>query len=267
MDFNKHYFLVILLVTIVACNEQSEPHFVQSVYPTSDILPENLLRMYVTFSRPMKTLNNLEKIKLIDKNGDVVENVFFNNVYELWDTEQKQLTLLLDPSRVKTGLKANIRLGQALSSGNTYQLVIEGLEDVNHQKMKSSFIKEFTVTEADLTPPDIGTWALVLPKPKTEKALVIKFPNMLDYFSLHQRLVVTNAEKNVVEGKVHIGKQEKEWLFIPDSVWKEGDYFLYVNTRLEDPSGNNLNGLFDHKVGTLNYEKEGKTINIPFKIN
>ncbi len=33
------------------------------------------------------------------------------------------------------------------------------------------------------------------------------------------------------------------------------------------PSGNNLNGLFDHKVGSLKNDKEGETVTIPLQVN
>ncbi|MDT0607725.1 hypothetical protein [Croceitalea rosinachiae] len=266
MNFYKGFFLILVFCTSAACNEKSNHPFVQAVYPSSDKLPDNLLRIYIKFSKPMKTVNNLEKIKLMDGEGNIIENVFFNNVYELWNKEQKQLTLILDPARVKTGLHANMKYGRALIPGQNYKLIIDNIEDVNHQKMITAYTKKFTVESSDLTPPDIDSWNLGVPKSNTKDYITVYFPSMLDYFSLEQRLVVTDAEKNVIKGDVSIGKHEKSWLFTPDSFWREGEYFLFINTRLEDPSGNNLNGLFDHKIGALKYEKEGTTLSIPFQI-
>ncbi|MEM7513074.1 MAG: hypothetical protein AAF388_19250, partial [Bacteroidota bacterium] len=38
---------------------------ISAIYPSADTLPENLLRMYIQFSSPMKTVGNLEKIQLL----------------------------------------------------------------------------------------------------------------------------------------------------------------------------------------------------------
>lgn len=40
----------------------------------------------------------------------------------------------------------------------------------------------------------------------------------------------------------------------------------FINTRLEEPSGNNPKGLFDYKIGNLKYTKEGAIEKIPFTI-
>jgi len=67
---------------LTACNKQGDKPVVLAVYPTSNEVPENLLRMYIEFSQPMKTVGNIEKIKLIDEHKNEVKNVFFNNVHE-----------------------------------------------------------------------------------------------------------------------------------------------------------------------------------------
>lgn len=262
----KSYLIFIGLMVLTACNKEIGRPFVQAVYPTSKVLPENLLRIYIQFSKPMKTIDNIEKIKLIDAAGNEVKNVFFNNTQELWNKEQTQLTLILDPARVKTGLKANEALGHAIQPNKNYTLVIDGLEDVNHQKMKTSFKKDITIEKADLTIPKTADWKLDIPKANSTNSFVINFPHMLDYNSLKQRLIITDTKNNPVKGIISIKNQETQWSFQPKQTWKAGSYILYVNTRLEDPSGNNLNGLFDHKIGSLKYKKEGVIEKIPFTI-
>ena len=264
---SKFSFLIIIAVALTACHQQVNTPVVQAVYPSSDVVPENLLRMYVQFSHPMKTTGNLEKIKIVDKQGHEVKHVFFNNVYELWNSEQTQLTLILDPARVKTGLNANESWGRAIKPDNTYQLVIEGLQSANHQTMKIPFKKKIRVEKADLQVPDLKKWKMKLPKANSKEAFTVQFPQMLDYNSLKQRLIVTDSAKKPLKGSTSIRKFETEWQFQPALPWKVGSYRLYVNTRLEDPAGNNLNGLFDHKMGTLKYNREGVIEMIPFEIN
>lgn len=259
-------FYVFLLLLLTACSTQTEKPYVQAVYPTSNVLPENLLRLYVQFSQPMKTTGNIEKIKLIDEQGKEVPDVFFNNVYELWNKEQTQLTLILDPARVKTGLKINESLGRAIEASRNYKLIIENLENIHHEKMARSFQKRIRVEEVDLIIPESENWNLVIPKAKTKTNFVVEFPQILDYNSLKERLLVTDSENHRIEGIISIKNQETEWNFQPTKTWESGDYILHVNTRLEDPSGNNLNGLFDHKTGSLKYRKEGIVKKIPFTI-
>lgn len=240
---------------------------VTQVFPSADTLPENLLRLYVLFSEPMKTVGNLEHIKLIDPEGNAIEGAIFNNVYELWSPDQKQLTLLFDPSRVKSGLAANESMGRALVPESTFELRIENLENTRHEKLEKPFVKRFFVTAADTLSPDTDRWNLILPKSQTREVLKIKFEDIIDQLSLHQRIAVVTSRKDVVEGKITLAENEKEWNFKPNQPWQQGDYFVYVNARLEDPAGNNLNGLFDHNVGSLKYEKEGENIRIPFYVS
>lgn len=222
--------------------------------------------MYVQFSQPMKTIGNLEKIRLIDAQGNDIHGAIFNNVYELWDQNQELLTLLLDPARVKTGLEANKSMGRALRSGNTYQLIIEGLEDINHQKMKERFVKEINIVGADTIAPATDLWVIKTPRARSLSELEIKFPDMLDWISMQHRLIVKDYGQEIVQGSISIAEKERCWKLTPKKPWEPGNYTLHINARLEDPSGNNLNGPFDHKSGSLQYESEDEVVELSFTI-
>ena len=237
-----------------------------AVFPSSDTLPENLLRMYIHFSKPMKTVGNLENIKLLDNKGQEVDGAIFNNVYELWDKTQKNLTIIFDPARVKTGLKANAQMGSALQVGKRYTLRIGQLEDVYSNPLASTFTKSFFVNEADKIAPKIENWKVIIPKINSKTPLIIEFPSMLDHLSLLQRLQLTDSKNQPIDGQVEIKNQETTWHFNPTREWLAGNYILYVHARLEDPAGNNLNGLFDHKIGTLKYAQEEEIEQLNFKI-
>ena len=263
-------FLLNFILLLLACTSPEkiteELPSVTAFYPSSDTLPENLLRVYVQFSKPMKTVGNLEKIKLEDAKGKEIEGAIFNNVYELWDASQQQLTLIFDPGRVKTGLNAHERMGRALKVGQTYRLRIEGLEDVNHQPLSESYTKTFFISSADTIAPNLDKWTLISPPLKTREPLKLQFPDMLDQYSLQGRLVITDVNNKPIQGKINVGPSEKSWQFIPTQNWQAGEYFLYANARLEDPAGNNLNGLFDHKIGSLKSNREGETLRLEFKV-
>ncbi|MEM8897461.1 MAG: hypothetical protein AAGC85_05125 [Bacteroidota bacterium] len=205
----------------------------------------------------MKPVGNLEKIQLLDEKGNEVIGAIFNHVYELWNHEQTQLTILLDPSRVKMGLRSHEERGRALVRGKRYQLVIGALEDVKGRRT-TPFTKSFMVEAEDVMPPNTDSWVFKMPKAGSKNPLMIKFPQMLDRLSLVQRLRLTDHNSQPVEGRIEIVNGETEWHFHPKDSWIAGQYIMYVHARLEDPSGNNLNGLFDHKPGMLKNEFEGK---------
>ncbi|MEO0754423.1 MAG: hypothetical protein AAFY85_06450, partial [Pseudomonadota bacterium] len=76
---------------------------VEDIYPTSDVLPANLLRFYVYFSEPMQRSAALEHVTLRSvSTGKAVTGAFFQSRYDLWSTDGRRLTLLLDPGRVKS---------------------------------------------------------------------------------------------------------------------------------------------------------------------
>ena len=205
-------------------------------------------------------------IKLLDAQGQEVEGVFLSTIEELWDPGQTQWTLLFDPGRVKTGLQAHERMGRALEVGRSYELVIDGLEDVHHGVMQGAYIKTIHVAEADTLSPEIEKWAITSPPAWSTSPLTVSFQGIMDQFSLQQRLVVVDQENQPVPGEIEVGHNEAQWLFRPEEAWVPGTYRLLVNARLTDPSGNSLNGLFDHKEGTLRYAKEGEVLEVPILI-
>ncbi len=258
-------FTFVAFLCLGCANERTTPT-VTAIYPSSDTLPENLLRMYVRFSQPMKTVGNLENIQLLDDSGQKGEGAIFNYVHELWDTEQKQLTFLFDPARVKTGLNANESFGRALQPGRSYRLLIKDLADVNHRKMSQAIIKEMKISAADTLAPAIDRWEIIVPEAQSKMPLIVRFPDMLDQQSLKYRLKVVTSSGKAISGTVRLGEQEKSWTFTPAQKWGRGDYQLLVNGRLEDPAGNNLNGLFDHKVGSRKYVREGEILYKEFTV-
>ncbi|GAA4278685.1 hypothetical protein [Aquimarina mytili] len=247
--------------------QKMTPLEVSTIYPTADTLPENLLRAYIEFSQPMKTTNNLEHIKLINSKGEEIKGAIFNNAYELWDTSQKRLTIIFDPARVKTDLVANKNLGRALQPGEQFSIKIDSLQDIYGQKLQQTYIKTFNVVNQDTISPNVNDWTFELPKSNTKKPLQIQFKAAIDRMSLFSRIGLIDKDEKPIKGKIEIKNNEKGWYFVPESKWKTGEYQIIVNSRLEDPSGNNLNGLFDHKVGSLKSEKEGELISIRIKIH
>lgn len=80
---------------------------VTEVYPTTDKVPANLLRLYVHFSAPMSRRAVNDYVHLFDFNGIEVSLPFVEIETGLWDRNQQRLTLFFHPGRIKRGVGPN----------------------------------------------------------------------------------------------------------------------------------------------------------------
>ena len=98
---------------------------VTRVAPSGDKLPENLLKFYLHFSSPMGRGEVYDRVRLLRDDGKAVDFPFLRLGEELWDPTGTRLTLLIDPGRIKRGLKPREQFGPVLEAGRTYTLVID----------------------------------------------------------------------------------------------------------------------------------------------
>ena len=106
------------------------------VYPSADVLPENLLKFYVHFSAPMGSGRSYEHIHLLDEANRPVDLPFLELAEELWSADLLRLTLLIDPGRIKREVKPLEDVGPALVAGRRYTLVISsGLRDAQGHRL------------------------------------------------------------------------------------------------------------------------------------
>jgi hypothetical protein len=217
-----------------------------AIFPSQDTVPENLLKLYFEFSQPMTEEKALQHIFLTDMKGDTIPNVFLELHPELWNEDNTILTLWLDPGRIKRDLQPNKRLGLPLIAGKQYKMVIaKGWEDKLGAKSEQVYTKTFWVTHRDEQYPETSTWQLDIPAVNTQKSLKIHFKEAMDYILLKNTIQITDANGNIVLGKVEIEDEEKIYSFTPDKPWTEKKYKIKTEARLEDLAGNNLNRLFD----------------------
>jgi hypothetical protein len=219
---------------------------VDHVYPSTEILPENLLKFYVHFSAPMSRGQIYQHIQLKDNNGKAIELPFLELSEELWDPKMIRLTLFIDPGRIKRGVLPLEEIGPALEEGKTYTLVIASdLKDGNGNPLKESFQKKIKIGRPDRDPPDHKAWKIQPPKPGTRESLVVSFPEPMDH-ALAQRLILVTFESGEpVEGSTGLEDQERRWIFAPTAPWRRGTYKLVIQTTIEDLAGNNIGKPFD----------------------
>lgn len=101
-------------VVSAAATATVSPTRVVAVYPTAPEIPENQLRLYISFSAPMSLTAAVDHVKLLDEAGHDVEAPFLPIDVELWNADRTRFTLLFDPGRVKTGILPNEHMGRAL---------------------------------------------------------------------------------------------------------------------------------------------------------
>ena len=121
-----------------------EPTVVKAVYPSGDVLPENLLKFYVHFSAPMAQGDAYSFVRLLDEEGEEVDYPFVQLGQELWDRSGTRITFLLDPGRIKRGLRPREELGPILYAGKKYELIVDGTwPDARGRPLAATFRKPF----------------------------------------------------------------------------------------------------------------------------
>lgn len=214
---------------------------VSQIYPTADLLPENLLKFYLYFSAPMSGGHIYEHIQLANDRGQPVELPFLEIDEELWSPDMTRLTLFLDPGRIKRGVKPLEEVGPALEAGKSYSLTISSnWLDARGVPLKQSFQKEFRVTDSDREPPDLAAWKITPPKSGTRDPLHITFSDPLDH-----ALALRMIRLLDVPGNATLSQHEKLWSFTPAESWRAGQHRLFVQSTIEDLAGNNIGKPFE----------------------
>ncbi len=239
------------------------------IYPSQDTLPENLLKFYFVFSRPMVEGHSLQYISLLNQQGDTLPRTFLNLQPELWNAEKTILTLWLDPGRIKRDLQPNKLLGAPLTQGERYKLVVSN-QWPNDQgtTLKQNYTKNFVVTTRDMTSPSIKHWQIKAPQKGTLHPLEVNLKETLDYILLQNAVQIADTQGHIIEGNIQLSDEERKWEFTPSKPWPIGEYALQIESRLEDPAGNNLNRLFDRDItNTKDTPSPKKVFELKWRVN
>ncbi len=243
------------------------------IYPTTNVLPENQLKVYIYFSAPMRASNGLPYVKLVDEVGSEVESAFLplGEVLGtgLWDPSRQRYTVFFDPGRIKQGLVLSDELGRSVTEGARYTLLIDNAwPDANGNPLTEGFQKEFRVGPPDTEPIDLTRWDLSrLPSNSTHEPLVMSFPEPLDHGLLGRALSVITRAGDRLEGEIQISEGETRWAFIPHETWARGEYSILVSSFLEDLAGNRIGAPFEiSALEPVDTRPEGDFSAIPFSI-
>jgi hypothetical protein len=255
-----------MTLTFFGAVEQQPDPAVLAVFPSADVLPENQLKFHIQFNSSMATGEIYNRVKLINSKGKIVEKAFLLLDQELWDNEMTVATILLDPGRIKRGLRPNMEMGTALKRNEKYTLQIDGgWRDVNGNLTKQGFQKVFTCSEPDRSMPDHESWDVLSPV-SSVSPLLIELREAMDFVILPESFIVLDGLGHKVSGKFELRQNESTVAFTPDVEWKDGDYTLYINPLLEDLAGNNLNRLFDEDISERTSREERTVVSRPFSV-
>ena len=229
--------------------QPAAPALVTNIYPSGDVLPENVLRFYVHFSVPMTPHRAFEYVALRDALGVADHAAFMKFKQELWNEDRTRLTVLIDPGRIKRSVATNVALGPALREGERYALTIdEGWSSADGSSVLPSFSKTFVVAEALRERPDVERWKWRPPRPGTRETLKIVFDRPLDRHLLSSAIHVVASDGNAIDGRSHIGENETSWSFTPSKPWAADDGRVTLDEALEDVAGNNFRELLDRDI-------------------
>jgi hypothetical protein len=241
---------------------------VSHVYPSADLLPENLLKFYVHFSAPMSRGRIYDHIHLRDEAGKEVELPFLEINEELWDPAMTRLTLIIDPGRIKRGVRPLEEIGPVLEAGKSYTLTIDrAWKDGAGASLKESFAKTFNAGPPDRKPVNPGLWKLQSPFSGTLEPLSVTFPEPMDSAVTLNSIRVISGIGESIEGKVSLEDQERRWSFVPNSPWRPAGYKLHIQTTIEDLAGNNIGKAFDvDKFEAITKRPASPTVTLNFEV-
>ena len=231
---------------------------VDRIYPSGKQLPQNILKFYIHFTDSMAEGFAYDNIHFLKDNGDTLKDVFLPLEPELWSPDMKRFTLLLDPGRIKSGLRSQKELGYPFELWKRYKLVIDKTwKDANGRLLTDSFEKRF-----DILPRlggEAGDFAIIsFPKAGTKDPVVIRAKRPHDHALMQRLITVIDAQGQWVAGTARIGNEERFWEFVPDEPWAEVRYKVRMDYTLEDVSGNNLWRPFDVDWEVSNPTPEGE---------
>lgn len=225
---------------------------VAGIDPASSSLPENLLRMHIRFTEPMREGLFMDYIEVIDvDSGKPVPWVFFDSFYELWNQDRTRLTLLVDPGRVKTGLAANSELGRAFVAGNQYSVNIkQGWVSISGTKIDQDYSHRFTATPQVRTRIKPENWEIEV----LRNSIEIDFQRVIDIHSLNAHVVLVTADDEAIFG---------QWISYNNGQSARFNYTgaktpnrIAVRNRFEDVAGNTIVAAFDHAAGDSKANRE-----------
>jgi len=222
---------------------------VVAIHPRTSEVPENLLRLSVTFSASMDEGSAAGHVHLEDADGRDIPHALLAMPPELWDRPRRRLTLLLEPGRIKRGLVPNTALGAPLSHTSEITLVVDAeMRDAVGSDLVTGARQTYRVTPAVRERVDPYRWQVAWPTAGSHEVLTVEFVRPLDHALALACLRVTNADGVPLPGHATLDPGEVRWSFTASDPWPVGPWLLRVDAALEDLAGNSVRRVFDRDL-------------------
>lgn len=228
--------VTVLLLALPLARAGQPPSGIAEVRPSGREVPANLLRFSIEFAAPLEG-PVLPRIGLVHANGLPLRQPFLQQ--ELWSPDNRILTVLLNPGRVKTGLVAREELGPILRAGEDVVLTFDKRP-----------VKRWHVGPVDAHGPAPSAWRLSTVSVASRQPLRVRLDAPIDGRDADY-LAVVDSHDRLVDGHAMLGNGETAWTFVPAGPWLPGAYRLAVHGTLEDAAGNRVNGRFEAPMGTV----------------
>ena len=120
---------------------------VAGIFPTSSVVPRNLLRLYVHFSNPMSEGFVESHVRVVEADsGATIGGAFLPMEPELWDRDRRRATVLFDPARIKRGLAPHREAGYPLQAGVSIEMVVDrGFLDADGRPLAATYTRRYAV--------------------------------------------------------------------------------------------------------------------------
>jgi hypothetical protein len=219
------------------------------IHPATAEVPENLLRLSVTFSAPMGEGSAAGAIRLVDSAGDDIPHALLPMPPELWDRPRRRLTVLLEPGRIKRGLVPNVALGAPLAHRTEFALVVDAaIRDAEGAALTDGARRAYRVGPPVRARVDPALWRVSWPTPGARDALVVRFDRPLDAALALRCVTVTDGDGRAVPGRSGLDDGDVRWTFVADAPWPAGTVELHIDAALEDLAGNSVRRVFDRDL-------------------
>ncbi|MYN40998.1 hypothetical protein GTP55_16650 [Duganella sp. FT109W] len=221
-----------------------------SVTPSGPEVAENLLRIELHLDRPLPAALDMTHVTLLDSAGTPIPDAFLD--LPLFDRSGKNVTLLLHPGRIKTGVGPNVALGPAMRSGQSVTLRIDD------PQLGRRLEQHWQVTPPLRERIDPRQWTVQAVRQGGRQPLRVVAPAALDGDAA-QAIAVQGPDGRRVPGVAMLTAGEREWRFMPAQNWRPGTHLLRIHPRLEDPQGNRLCSAFEQAgQSAQRCEEEGR---------
>lgn len=232
---------------------------VVAIHPDVEEVPENLLRLSITFSTAMDEGSAAGAVHLIDTVGDEIPHALLPMPPELWDRSRRRLTLLLEPGRIKRGLVPNAVLGAPLADHVEFALAVDpGIRDAEGTTLARGARRSYRVGAPIRARVDPALWRVDWPTTGSTEPLVVSFDRPLDAALVRRCIRVIDRDGLAVHGRSRLGEGDVRWTFVPDTAWPAEDLKLRVDAALEDLAGNSVRRVFDRDL----HSEEDATVQV-----